>query len=183
MDFFKDIKTVATIAHVFSAVCAMGAALASDVLFNFYRTDKKLSYMELRTLATLSRFVWYGLIAIIISGVAIFLSDPAYYLASSKFLAKMTIVGILIVNGFIIDRFIWHHLSHTEFLVSKKEKTVRRAAFICGTISVISWTSVLSLGVLDSVRFSYGAIMGVYGSTIFIGALAALIIEWHAFKT
>jgi hypothetical protein len=177
MDFFKDIKTVATVLHVLAAVCAMGAALASDVLFNFYRTDKKLSRMELQTLAALSRFVWYGLIAVIISGIAIFLSDSAYYLASSKFLTKMTITGLLIVNGFILDRFIWRHLLHVGFFVSEKEKIMRRAAFVCGTISVISWISVLTLGVLDSMWFSYGAVMGTYGGIVAVGVGIALAVE------
>ncbi len=170
-----------TVAHVLAAVFAMGAALASDVLFNFYRADKKLSRMELRTLAILSRFVWYGLIAVIVSGVALFLSDVDYYLASVKFLAKMTIVGILIVNGIILDRFVWRHLSHTGFFVSRREKTMRRVAFACGAISVISWVSVLTLGVLDSVQFSYGAVMALYGGIVAVGIIVAFIIERFEF--
>lgn len=178
MDFFNDIKVVATVFHVFAAVCAMGAALASDVLFNFYRADKKMSRMELRTLAILSRFVWYGLFIIIISGFVIFLSDVGYYLASAKFLAKMTITAILIINGVILDRFVWRHLLHAGFFISRAEKIMRKVAFACGAISVISWVSVLTLGILDSVQFSYGVVMGIYMGIVVVGVCTALIIEW-----
>ncbi len=177
IEFFNQVKTPMTVAHVLSAVCAMGAALTSDVLFTFYSADRKLSRMEINTLAILSKIVWYGLLAVIITGIGIFASDTAYYLASAKFLAKMTITGILIINGFVLDRFVWPRLIRPEFFTVQRGAWNRKIAFICGAISVISWVSVLSLGVLDSVQSSYGTIMAVYDLILIIGIAGSLAIE------
>lgn len=156
----------------------MGAAFAADILFNFYRADRNLSRMEIGTLTVLSRVVWYGLFAVIISGGVIFLSDPARYSASTKFLAKMTIVGILIVNGIVLDRFIWRHMLRGGFFIARREAWTRRAAFVYGTVSIISWIFALTLGMLHSVRSSYGYIMAIYGIILIIGIIISLIIEW-----
>ncbi len=175
-EFFTEIKPLSTIVHVFGAVCAMGAALVSDALFTFYAADRKLSRMEVRTLAILSRIVWYGLFIIAVSGVAIFLSDPTRYLLSAKFLVKMTITAILVINGAVLGSFVSPHLMHKGFLTARRESSVRYVAFACGAISVISWISVLSLGILDSVRSSYGALMGAYAAILSIGIVSSLIV-------
>lgn len=180
--FFNQVKIPMTILHVVSVVCAMGAALGSDILFNFYSTDRKLSRMEINTLAMLSKVVWWSLIAVIMTGIGIFTSDARHYLASTKFLAKMTIIGILTINGFVLDRFIWPRLIHSGFFTVKRGKWDRRIAFICGSISVISWISTLSLGVLDNVRSSYGTIMAIYSIILAIGITASLAIEWIEYE-
>lgn len=89
--FFASIKAFSIIFHVLSVVIGMGGALIADLLFSFYAIDKKLKHSEISTLALLSKIVWYSLLAIIISGVFIFFSDPEKYMASAKFITKMDI--------------------------------------------------------------------------------------------
>ena len=180
-EFFTGIKPFSTVVHVFGAVCAMGAALVSDVLFTFYAADRRLSRMEVRTLAILSRIVWYGLLIIAVSGAAIFLSDPERYLVSSKFLAKMTSTAVLVINGAVLGAFVSPHLMHAGFLTARREALVRHVAFACGAVSVISWVSVLTLGVLDGVRSSYGSLMGMYGIVLAIGIVSSLLAGTFAF--
>ncbi len=177
IEFFNYIKVPVTVLHVIAVVCAMGAAFAADILFNFYRADKKLSRMEMSTLAILSRIVWYGLFIIVISGFVIFLSDVARYLASAKFLAKMTIVGILIVNGIVLDRYVWRHMLHGGFFTARREARARTVAFICGAISIISWISALTLGMLHELSSSYNTIMIVYGIIVTIGIIISFLVE------
>lgn len=180
--FFNDIKVFVAVLHVVSAVCAMGAAFMSDILFNFYRADRTLSRMEIGTLAVLSRVVWYGLFAVIISGGALFLSDPGHYLASAKFLAKMTIVGVLIVNGIMLDRYVWRHMLRGGFLIAKREAGARAAAFVCGVVSLVSWIFALTLGMLHGLPYAYSSIMAAYGIILAIGISIALIVEWFAYE-
>ncbi len=160
----------------------MGSALISDLLFNFYSKDKHLDAGEQKTLTFLSGIVWYALIGIILSGIAIFLSNITKYMNSEKFLLKMGIMVILLINGYVLHRYISPLMGQRNFLTSDKQKTHRRIAFICGTISIVSWTIICILGTLSAlpVPLSVG-IMGYFG-IIITGSIVALIVEGQTFK-
>jgi hypothetical protein len=177
VEFFEWSKTPATVVHVFSVVFGMGGALVSDVLFSFFSKDKKMSKGELATLSVLSNLVFYSLFLIIISGTFIMFSDLDKYLNSSKFLAKMSILLVLLLNGYILNRYVWPHLLGKGFFKNKKEKRVRRLAFACGAVSVVSWLSVCMLGVLDSLKFNYPFIISCYLIIISFGIICALFVE------
>ena len=155
----------------------MGAAFSADILFHFFTADRKLSQAEARTLSILSRTVWYGLLAVTATGAGIFLSNPAGYLASAKFLAKMTIMLVLILNGVVLDRYVQTRLLGTGFFTAPQQAFARRVAFICGTISVVSWISILALGVVDGVNSPYASILGLYAAILGTLILASLIVE------
>ncbi len=180
--FFTDNKPIFIVLHVLSVIFGMGAALVSDLLFNFYTKDKELSKTELSTLSLLSKIVIISLPIIILSGVGIFFSNIEKYIHSAKFLVKMTVLAILLVNGFVLDKYIWSHLLKKKFFTSLKEKKFRQISFICGTISVVSWLFICTLGVLDSVSLSYWIILGVYGVLILGGIPIALFIENREFE-
>jgi hypothetical protein len=180
--FFTDIKIPMTVVHVLSVVFGMGSALLSDVLFTFYSRDKKLSQHEIHTLGILSRIVWFSLIFIFLSGIALFLSDVPKYTQSVKFLGKMSIMAVLLVNGFILDRFIWPHLGARSFLTAKKNMSLRKTAFICGAISVFSWISVCILGVLSSVPITYHQLMAIYAGVLLVAIPGAILVEYFEFE-
>ncbi len=182
IEFFSDIKIPMAVIHVISVVLGMGAALMSDVLFTFYGNDKKLSSMEIKTLKVLSNIVWIGLVIISMSGLGLFLSDIPKYIHSVKFLAKMSILAILLVNGYVLHKYIWKHIIARNFLVSKEKSHIRKFAFACGAISVLSWITICSLGVLDKVSISYGVLMAGYGVLIIGGVLVALLVESREFE-
>lgn len=177
IEFFGGVRIPITVVHVISVVVGMGGALTSDALFSFFSKDKHLNKTELSTLSFLSGLVFYSLIIISISGLAIFLSDIDKYLHSAKFLAKMSILALLIINGYFLNKYIWPHLLDRGFFTLKKERNIRRLAFVCGAVSVISWLFVCGLGVLDSVAMNYTKILTIYFSIIIIGVMIALLIE------
>lgn len=181
-EFFLSIKTLSTVLHVLAAVCAMGAAFSADVLFHFFAADRKLSRLEARTLSILSRVVWYGLLGITVTGAALFLSDPARYLMSVKFLVKMTIIAILVLNGILLDRYVRVHLLGEKFFTARREAFARKIAFVCGTVSAVSWVSILALGVIDGVNAPYASVLGLYGGILGTLIIASLIFERFAFE-
>ena len=182
LELFSIIKTPATILHVISVVIGMGSALISDILFNFYSKDKHLNKTEQKTLDILSKVVWKSLFVISLSGVVIFLSDTVKYFASDKFLAKMTILIALLVNGYILNTYAWKHLLRPGFFTAKRESLARKISFAGGAISVISWLAVCALGVMDSLPFSYTHIIGLYGLIILVGIFGALLLENREFE-
>ncbi len=181
-EFFQEIKIFSTIVHVISVVLGMGSALVSDLLFSFFSKDKKLNSTEIKTLSFLSRVVLLGLIVISISGIFIFLSDSGKYMASDKFLAKMSILLVLLLNGLFLNKIIWPHLMEKNFFQSVKNK-IRTYAFACGAISVTSWLAVCTLGVLEKIKFSYIETMVVYLGVLAFAILIALIIEKLEFRS
>ncbi len=180
--FFSNYKTPLTVLHVLSVVVGMGAALISDLLFNFYTKDKELSKTEISTLSALSKIVLFTLPLIILTGIGIFLSNSEKYMHSTKFLVKMTLMVILLINGFILDKFIWSHLLKKKFFTSPKEKKFRMLSFVCGSTSIITWLFICVLGVLDSVSLSYGQLFSVY-TVLLLGSFPiALAMEFKEFE-
>lgn len=177
-----QIKMPVTALHVLSVVAGMGAALMSDMLFNFYAKDKKLNDTEKKTLGALSKVVWISLLVIVFSGVLIFFTNTGKYMASDKFLAKMTILTILLLNGAVLNFRVWPHVLGKNFFTSKAEFLTRRIAFFGGAVSVISWISVCILGVFDSSPATYSQIMSFYIVSILFGGLVALILEIRSFE-
>jgi len=177
IEFFSEYRNHLIILHIVAVVFGMGAALISDVLFNFYGHDKILSDSELRKLTKLSRIVWAALWVIVLSGIGIFFSNPAFYIASAKFLSKMTIVLVIVVNGYLLARIVQPHLFNPGFLTDEKERKTRRAAFSFGAISLVSWISAFSLAIPDSLPYSYVEIMSVYAILLVVGVASALQIE------
>ncbi len=180
--FFANIKVPITIAHVLTVVVGMGAALLSDILFNFYAKDKRLNPTEQKTLSILSSVVWLSLIVICLSGLMLFGSDPARYLAAPKFLAKLTILGVLLVNGFMLNAYVWKKLSKPGFFTSEKNSMTRKIAFVGGAISVVSWLSVCALGVLDKSPTGYLQTMTIYALVLIGAAVVALFLENREFE-
>src|SRR3989338_4218171 len=96
---FLELKTILLIVHIFGAIVGAGGAFTSDWIFLSSIKDSTINETEIRFIELGSRMVWIGLIILIISGLALFSLAPEQYLASGKFLAKMSIVGILTLNG------------------------------------------------------------------------------------
>lgn len=181
-ELFLSIKPYSVAVHAVSAIVGMGAALTSDIMFSFYSRDRVFDKREQRVFEILSRVIWISLIAIIITGAALFLSDPAAYSASTKFLVKMTIVLALTLNGIVLSRWIQPHIRQEGFLTSSTLRHVRRVAFACGAISLTSWSSAFILGMIDSVSLTYLDGIVSYLIIVSIAAFCAVLIERHSFE-
>lgn len=178
--FCAEYKTLFVILHVFSVVIGMGAALVSDVLFNIFIKDKKLNITENGVLSTLSRIVWIALLFIVLSGAALFFSNPEVYAVSVKFLTKMSIVGVLILNG-LFFHFVVHpalpHISFTDTKGHNKYIRIRRWSFAFGAVSVSSWVLAFILGSLSKIPFSYPQALALYAIVLACGIIVSQIVE------
>lgn len=182
INFFQESKPYFVILHILGVFIGMGGALFADVAFSFFGRDKELSVKELLWFDRISKMVWFGLGIIIISGIGIFFSDPGFYLISSKFLSKMTVVLVLTINGFVLYKFVQPALVEKDFLVSIQARKIRRLAFICGSVSLVSWLSALALALQESLPFSYLEIVSVYSLVLVVGVIVSLIFEKYIFS-
>lgn len=176
--FFSEYKPLFAITHVLVVVIGMGAALSADFLSFRYGFNKTLSSMEIGTIRFLARIVTFALLAIVCTGSFLFLSDPAKYAVSVKFLTKMTVVSVLCVNGFLLHHFVFARLGERGVLIKGGARTLRRFAFGLGAVSLASWVSALSLGVLLHIPFSYETSLFLYITLLAFAITVSQVVEW-----
>jgi len=158
----------------------MGGAIASDSIFFSSIRDEKISDTEMRFLRLGGKMVWLGLGIIVVSGIFLVAVNPWRYLSSQKFLAKMTIVAILIANGILfhlvhIPRL--HRHAGTHFPSSDEFMRAVPLLLASGATSVVSWFSTFVLGAVGRLDFSYGTFMAVYFALLAFAIAAVLIFR------
>jgi len=166
--------------HVFGVILGAGAAFTSDFLFIRSVRDGRISEDELKLLRGASGLVWLGLLVIVVSGAWIFSSSPQEHLASAKFLAKMTVVAVIIANGLmfhfrhlpVMTRTVGQVLSASPEFV--KNKPLLLAS---GAVSGVSWLSAFLLGSLRSVSATYLEITLWYAGFLAAGFIAVFLLR------
>ena len=158
----------------------MGGAFASDLIFFSSVKDEKVSQTELRFLNIGGKMVWAGLLLIIVSGILIFLTNPEGYLASAKFLAKMTIVAIIFLNGLVfhiihLPRFHRHASQHFP----SSDEFMRAVPYLLvgGVVSSVSWFSAFILGFWKYVPYSYLEMMSAYLLILSLGIVVVVSMK------
>lgn len=177
---FLDLRTALIIAHVFGAIIGAGGAFTSDSIFFSTMRDGRISKDEMRFLKLGSRLVWAGLLLLILSGLVMLAMDPARYMSSSKFLAKMSVVGVILGNGMAFHVF---HIPRLERNVDKdlsfSKEFVQKSSLLVasGAISMVSWITAVVLGMLRYVPYSYGEIMAVYVCLVLVAVSGAIFLR------
>lgn len=172
-----DYKYLFTIAHVLAVVLGMGTALVTDILALRFGFNKRLSRFEVQTIRFLSQVVTYALGLIVLTGALIFLSNPEGYLASAKFLTKMTVVGVLCVNGYLLHRFVFTHIGDPNILTNPRARGLRKLGFALGAVSLTSWVAALSLGVLIRIPIPYDLAITLYGAAVALAVFLSQMME------
>jgi uncharacterized membrane protein len=178
--FFAEYKQVSIAVHVFAVIVGMGSALISDALFNRFIADFKIDKMEHRVFSVFSKIIWISLLVMVVSGTAIFMSDVVGYSNSDKFLAKMTVALLIILNGLFFKMYIDPSLRKINFSDNDgrhKYVKIRRLSFAFGAISVISWLFVCGLALYKNSSSSYSTIMLTYLGIVLVGAICSQILE------
>jgi hypothetical protein len=171
-----DAETVYTILHLLGVAVGVGGAFMSDVMFLTSTKDRVLDAGEMRMLKTGSVVTWVGLALLIISGILLFSTNPAGYLASSKFITKMLIVLALTLNGVVfhvvhipkLEKLVGTKLSESPLFIKNS-----RTMYISGAISVVSWTLALVLGGLGMIPISVGVAMLIYLGLVVIAIVGS----------
>ena len=89
--------------HLFGFGIGLGAVTITDILFFKFLKDFKISEFESDILHTLSQVIWFALTVIIISGLGLYLPEAQELNQSGKFLAKMAVVAVILLNGTFLN--------------------------------------------------------------------------------
>ena len=169
-----------SLVHLVGFALGMGAAFTSDAIFFSSIRDKRVSKTELRFLELGSQMVWLGLFVLLLSGGGLLWLDYERLSISHKFWAKMTIVGILSVNGLVF------HFFHVPWMANFMGKQFHRtksypqrkvAIVLSGVVSTVSWSAALTLGTLRNLSWDYVSILMVYIAVLLSAAVIALFLK------
>jgi hypothetical protein len=109
-------------------------------------------------LKDLSWAIWIGVAILSASGLLLFALKPTTYIHSSGFVAKMIVVGVLIINGFVL------HGQLSKFRLSI-------ATLLFGSISSVSWYGSMAIAMFrDKIHLSVIDYLTIY--------LMAIAIVW-----
>ncbi len=165
--------------HILGVAFGAGAGFVADVLFFSSLKKREFTEEKVKTIGLVSKMVWLGIAIILVSGILLVLSEPGI-LQSAKFWAKMTVVGILILNGAIFHFRHYPSLlkNYGKFFSSAEEfLKVSGGLFVSGALSAPSWITALTLGVLRRLPYSYWFYIGIYGAVILGGVVFSLTLR------
>lgn len=170
--------------HLIGFALGIGGATIADILFLRFLRDFVISRKEADILRTISQLLWVALAVLVLSGIGLYLPEAARLNESSKFLVKMTVVGVLVVNAAWLNLY----LSPRLVTLSFGRKThpggdnvprLRRIAFALGALSITSWYTAFVLGLLESVPLNYWSLLGVYVGIVLVGVISSqVLLAW-----
>lgn len=177
----ENIDLVRTV-HVFGVALGVGTATITDVFFFKFLKDFKISSWESGVMNTLSLVVWFAIIILVASGTLLYLEDVEKFNNSSKFLTKMIIVGVIIVNGTVLNLFVSPRLSKIAFHKKHDHHPgelhhIRKIAFALGAVSITSWYSAFILGMFHSVPLSFSVLLSVYITLLVVAIASSQLTE------
>ncbi len=183
IEFLLTHKPIIVILHALSAAVGLGAVIVTDTLFFQFLKDFKISAKEDETMRTISRVVWIIIFLLIVTGLALFLSEPMGYLAKSKFIVKLVIFSIIVLNGLLLNSVITPVLRKIPFgprisPIKPRIRFLRSLAFASGGISIISWLSVFILGSVRSIPVGVWTGLVIYGSLVILAIIGSQIYAY-----
>jgi hypothetical protein len=165
-------RLIALYPHLIACCIALGGIILSDA--KFILSKGQLSDADRIFLLDLSRIVSFALVVLWLTGLSIIAIDFAHWpswselLAKPKLIAKLIVVCILSLNGYLLHRIVLPTFTEQIPLASIETRRLR-CMFVLGAISGTSWLFAAFLGIAKPLS----AILGLSG---FMAMYAALMI-------
>ncbi|WP_211443390.1 hypothetical protein [Collimonas humicola] len=169
--------------HLIACCVAIGLVLTSDIamvkqLINGGTAEKQ----ETEQLNSLKKTVTLALVALWITGIAIVWLDVsvkgfAAYFANPKMQAKLTIVALLTLNGFVLHSAVMPAMEKAGSLLQMAFNQ-RMLAIFAGAVSAVSWFYAAMLGVGRPLAWKYSIVqlLAAYPALIVTGFIAMVTL-------
>lgn len=168
--------------HLFGFAIGVGGATITDVFFMKFLKDFRISRTEADFMRTLSRILWAGVIILAVTGLGLFLLDAGRLITSAKFISKMTVVLVLLLNGCFLHYAVTPSLRRIAFHVdpsplAEQFRRIRQRAFIAGGISIVSWYYAFFLAISRFPTATISAYLSLYILLLVISFAGALLMD------
>lgn len=176
-------KPVIVIVHALAAGIGVGVTTVTDIFFFKFLKDYKISEDEADTLNTLSQVLWVALGILIFSGIGLYFGNQEVLNHSSKFLLKVFVVGIITLNGILLNLVIAPKLVAICFGEKHAHHDgelhhIRKLAFACGAISITSWYAAFILGSIKKIPLPTGTLIILYVGVLICAVIGSQVFDY-----
>ncbi len=165
------------VVHNIGFILGLGSATLTDIFFFRFLKDNIISSEEKEMMDTLTNVIWVGLAILVISGIALYLPEQARLDVSSKFLLKVVVVGVVIINGILLNMIVSPHMRRLSFEGNPPARRFRRVAFALGGISFTSWYVAFFLGSLRKINIDFQTAVVGYGILLLCVIVGSQVME------
>jgi len=171
---------VITILHVIGAAIGVGGATAADTLFLRSIRNRRVSTDQYNLLRSIQHVVMTGLAIVVLSGIALALHNFAI-IREAEFLAKMIIVLLLILNGFVFYLWVkpWLNRHRDERLSTDTLRRHIPVFAVAGPLSIVSWYTALILGVMGRLGHPLWVYLVAYAALLVVGIVGGYLVLSH----
>ncbi len=170
-------KVFWVILHNLGFILGVGSATITDIFFFRFLKDKVISLEEKQTMDTLTNVIWIALAILVVTGFALFVPEQARLLASAKFLLKVFVVGVIIINGILLNMFVAPYMRRLSFEGTVPARRFRRLAFALGGVSLTSWYLAFLLGSLRKINLDFQTSLWAYLTLLVFVIIGSQIFE------
>src|SRR3989338_3120849 len=164
LDRYHDLIVIG---HFLGVALGLGAATITDIFFFKFLKDFRISEWEAEVMRTLSQIIWFALALLVLTGLGLYLPVAEELNQSAKFLVKMVVVAVIIINGAFLNLLVAPKLVKISFGEKHRHATgelhhIRKIAFALGAISIVSWYSAFILGMLRTLPIEFSSLLLIY---------------------
>ncbi|WP_211453725.1 hypothetical protein [Collimonas antrihumi] len=177
--------------HLIACCVAIGLVLTSDIaMVTQLIKGNTVEKQEAAHLDSLKRTVSLALVALWVTGIAVVWLDVsvkgfAYYFSNPKMQAKLTIVALLTLNGFVLHSAVMPAMEKAGSLLQMPFNQ-RMLAIFAGAVSAVSWFYAAMLGVGRPLAWKYSLVqlLAAYPALIVSGFAAMVSITvWSKYRS
>ncbi len=180
-EFLAEYYLVFLTLHLIAMALGLGGATISDILFFKFLKDFRISLREEKILRLMSSVIWFAVAFALITGLALYIPQAELLNTIPKFLAKVTVFGVVIINGLALNWFIAPQLIKISFHKRHRHEKgelhhIRKLAFALGAISITSWYATLVMAMVP--KHSSFAYLSLVASYLLILAVVVMLSQW-----
>ncbi|MFW5853206.1 MAG: hypothetical protein ACOCU8_01025 [Patescibacteria group bacterium] len=156
----------------------LGATVLTGVMFLTSISDKIITRSELRFIKLGSYIIWLALLLVVLGSSLLTGTYWQYYVESDNFLAVITIIVIILINGLFFQLKHLPLLKNNLDLYLPDQPIFRKKSIGLYTgqvIFIVSWLFMLILEILSVDLYTYGSLMTIYGMAVFLSWIIAMI--------
>ena len=170
------------IGHFLGVALGLGGATITDIFFFKFLKDFRISEWEVDVMRTLSQVIWFALALLVLTGLGLYLPEAQELNQSAKFLVKMIVVAVIIVNGALLNLLIAPKLVKISFGEKHEHQPgelhhERKIAFALGAISIVSWYSAFILGMLRKLQIEFLSLLLIYLIILSVAIVGSQLME------
>jgi uncharacterized membrane protein len=179
--FFIEYKEIIMLGYLLGILMGVSGTTAVSLLFIRFIKDFKITKQENEILETFSQFTGIGLFIVLLFGIGLYLPNMEVFKNSPENIAEITILIIIVINYSFSNLVIFPKLVSISLKKSglqvKKIKKLVKYAFAYGSVSFVSWYSLIILKYFSDTQFDLHELLEIYLAFLLIGIFCSQIAE------